>query len=47
MIPLAAGQYFAEHLPNARLHVLPHAGHRAMLEQPETPRTPSTQGDPA
>lgn len=36
LIPLAAGQYFAEHLPNARLHVLPHAGHWAMLEQPET-----------
>ena len=36
LIPLAAGRYFAEHLPNARLHVMPHAGHWAMLEQPET-----------
>lgn len=36
LIPLAAGRYFAEHLPDARLHVLPNAGHWAMLEQPET-----------
>lgn len=35
LIPLAAGQYFAEHLPNAQLHTLPHAGHWAMIEQPE------------
>ncbi|MBW8483156.1 alpha/beta fold hydrolase [Actinomadura parmotrematis] len=35
LIPLAAGEYFAEHLPDARLHVLPNAGHWAMLEQPD------------
>lgn len=35
LIPLEAGRYFAEHLPNAQLHTFPHAGHWAMIEQPE------------
>ncbi len=33
MLPVAAGYYLAEHLPNARLHVLPHAGHWIQVEQ--------------
>lgn len=33
MLPLQAGYYLAEHLPNAQLHVLPHAGHWIQIEQ--------------
>lgn len=33
MLPVAAGYYLAENLPNARLHVLPHAGHWIQIEQ--------------
>lgn len=35
MLPVACGYYLAEHLPNAQLHVLPHAGHWIQLEQPD------------
>lgn len=35
MLPLRAGYYLAEHLPNAQLHVLPHAGHWIQIEQAE------------
>lgn len=33
MIPAKAGYYMAEHLPNAELHVLPHAGHWIQIER--------------
>ncbi|MHA5050484.1 alpha/beta fold hydrolase [Streptomyces sp. SD15] len=33
MLPVTAGYYLAENLPNARLHVLPHAGHWIQIEQ--------------
>ncbi|MER5184680.1 alpha/beta hydrolase [Streptomyces sp. NPDC002896] len=33
MLPVAAGYYLAENLPNAQLHVLPHAGHWIQIEQ--------------
>ncbi|MFE2426689.1 alpha/beta fold hydrolase [Streptomyces sp. NPDC059373] len=33
MLPVAAGYYLAENLPNARLHVLPHAGHWIQIER--------------
>lgn len=33
MMPRAASWYFEEHLPNAQLHVLPHAGHWVQIEQ--------------
>ena len=35
VIPLAASHYLAQHLPNAQLHVLPHAGHWVQIEQAE------------
>ncbi|MEV8451599.1 alpha/beta hydrolase [Streptomyces sp. NPDC052095] len=35
MLPVRAGYYLAEHLPNAQLHVLPHAGHWIQIEQAE------------
>lgn len=35
MLPLRAGYHLAEHLPNAQLHVLPHAGHWIQIEQAE------------
>lgn len=33
MLPVACGYWLAEHLPNAQLHVLPHAGHWIQIEQ--------------
>jgi len=33
MLPVRAGYYLAENLPNAQLHVLPHAGHWIQIEQ--------------
>ncbi len=33
MLPVTAGYYLAENLPNARLHVLPHAGHWIQIER--------------
>lgn len=33
MLPVRSGYYLAEHLPNAQLHVLPHAGHWIQIEQ--------------
>ena len=33
MLPVEAGYYLARHLPNAQLHVLPHAGHWVQIEQ--------------
>lgn len=33
IVPLAAGQYFAGHLPNARLEVFPDTGHWLQIEQ--------------
>ncbi|GAB2854313.1 hypothetical protein GCM10022221_62240 [Actinocorallia aurea] len=33
MLPVGAGRYLAENLPNAQLHVLPHAGHWIQIEQ--------------
>lgn len=33
MLPVRAGYYLAEHLPNAQLHVFPHAGHWIQIEQ--------------
>lgn len=33
IIPRQASYYLAEHLPNAQLHVLPHAGHWVQIEQ--------------
>lgn len=35
MIPREASWYLEEHLPNAQLHVLPHAGHWVQIEQVE------------
>ena len=35
MLPVRAGHYLAEHLPNAQLHVLPHAGQWIQLEHAE------------
>lgn len=35
VIPVDASYYMATHLPNAQLHVLPHAGHWVQIEQPE------------
>ncbi|WP_300681470.1 alpha/beta hydrolase [Nocardioides sp.] len=35
MLPVAAGYYLAENLPNAQLHVLPHAGHWIQIEAAE------------
>lgn len=32
MIPVAAGYHFGERLPNAQLHVFPHAGHWVQIE---------------
>lgn len=32
MISRQQAYYFAEHLPNAQLHVLPHAGHWVQIE---------------
>jgi 2-hydroxymuconate-semialdehyde hydrolase len=34
IIAAASSHYFAAHLPDARLHVMPHAGHWLQLEQP-------------
>lgn len=34
LIPIAAGEYFAEHLPNVRFERYPATGHWLMLEQP-------------
>lgn len=33
-IPYAASTYFLEHLPNADMHVIAHAGHWTQIEQP-------------
>lgn len=33
IVPLAAGQWFAKHLPNARLEVFPDTGHWLQIEQ--------------
>jgi 2-hydroxymuconate-semialdehyde hydrolase len=33
MLPVTAGYYLAENLPNATLHVLPHAGHWIQIER--------------
>jgi 2-hydroxymuconate-semialdehyde hydrolase len=33
VIPLAAGQYFAQRIPNAQLHVFPKTGHWVQIEQ--------------
>lgn len=33
MLPVRAGYYLAENLPNAQLHVLPHTGHWIQIEQ--------------
>jgi 2-hydroxymuconate-semialdehyde hydrolase len=33
VIPVDAAYYLAARLPNARLHVLPHAGHWVQIEQ--------------
>lgn len=35
MTPLRAAQFLAGNLPNARLEVIPEAGHMVMLEQPQ------------
>jgi len=35
LIPLAHGQYYADHLPNARLEVLPSCGHMIPYEKSE------------
>jgi len=35
MLPVENSYYLARHLPNAQLHVLPHAGHWMQLEQAE------------
>ena len=35
MLPVEAGYYLARNLPNAQLHVLPHAGHWIQIEQAE------------
>ncbi|HBZ71908.1 MAG TPA: alpha/beta hydrolase [Deltaproteobacteria bacterium] len=34
IIPVAVSHYFAMHLPDARLYVMPHAGHWLQLEHP-------------
>ena len=34
-IPYAASTYFLEHLPNADMHVIAHAGHWTQIEQPK------------
>jgi len=39
MIPVAASHYLSGHLPNAQLHVLPHAGHWVQIEQVDRFRT--------
>lgn len=33
MLPVRAGYYLAENMPNAQLHVFPHAGHWIQIEQ--------------
>jgi 2-hydroxymuconate-semialdehyde hydrolase len=33
VIPVEAAYYLAAGLPNAQLHILPHAGHRVQIEQ--------------
>ena len=35
VIPVDASYYMSTNLPNAQLHVLPHAGHWVQIEQPE------------
>ncbi|MCC5575372.1 alpha/beta fold hydrolase [Microtetraspora sp. AC03309] len=35
IMPVEAGQYLAQHLPNAQLHTLPNTGHWTQIEQPE------------
>ena len=35
IMPLAAGEYLAQHLPNAQLHVFDNAGHWVQIEQRE------------
>ena len=35
VIPVDASYYMSTHLPNAQLHVIPHAGHWVQIEQPE------------
>jgi pimeloyl-ACP methyl ester carboxylesterase len=35
LIPLAHGQYYAEHLPNSKLEVLSPCGHMLPFERPE------------
>lgn len=35
LIPIASSEYYAEHLPNARLERYPETGHWLMIEQPE------------
>lgn len=34
LIPIAAGEYYAQHLPNARFERYPRTGHWLMIEQP-------------
>lgn len=34
-MPVAAGEYFAEHLPNSEFHVFGETGHWLQLEQPQ------------
>ena len=34
LVPLAHGKYYAEHLPNARLEVIPQCGHMLPFEKP-------------
>ncbi len=35
IIPVEASYYMSTHLPNAELHVIPHAGHWTQIEQPQ------------
>ena len=35
IMPVAAGEYFAEHLPNSEFHVFGETGHWLQLEQPQ------------
>ncbi|MHA2787667.1 alpha/beta fold hydrolase [Corynebacterium sp. S7] len=35
IIPVEASYYMSTHLPNAELHVMPHAGHWTQIEQPQ------------
>jgi pimeloyl-ACP methyl ester carboxylesterase len=35
LIPIAAGEYFAEHLPNVRFERFAETGHWLMIEQPQ------------